>query len=591
MDVNRLLGDELIYELYVRDRPIGRTVAENRTLLRDALRWEKIHGPTTYSAILDLLDEKFTCEAKLTDLEQAIANFSAANRENDFKRIYTRLLHVAGRLNRLTCNEVDPEIDRLRLIAKCTRLIGEVSLLNGEDDMLGPEGNGEETNIIDSPVPTLERNPVEPRRAVPVSQDLIDLEAMDNNGPSREKFSPQQEQCSTQVQPQMEPNMSQSRTRSISFGPMLDWATRYPVQPLLKNPNAKMGADIHSKSESHGRPDDHRDKQLHYDLSSGNSRLATGSSVDLADKLAELQLTPDPHLSKTPYQLDDFPRRRTQEYIDPYGQPRFYPTTHVDISRWNLKFNGRTSVNDFLERVEEIRNSRKISKSDLLRFAPELLTHEALLWYRTRQFETWDDLCQQLKEAFRPYDYEFSLWDEIRHRTQGSQEKVLTFITAMENLFRKLEQPLMEKNRVEIMRRNLLPHIQTQIALQKIESTTELTKLARAVEETEWRTKRFTPPPTNYGNLLEPELAYRRPINTRVAAVRTPATPEGPSPSLKDDGPKKLATMGCWNCGSTDHKFRNCRAERKRFCYRCGQPNVFSDNCPKCSKNGKKGQR
>lgn len=595
MDINRLLADELVYELYVRDRAIGRTVAENRALLREALRLEKIQGPSSFAYILDAAEEIRTCEAKLVELEQAIVQFNTSNRVNEFKRILTRLLHVAERLNRVTCKEVDPEIDRLRLIAKCTRLISKVTLLNNEEEMFEHERNMS-GNIMDSPVPTSDRNILMRRGEVPVSQDLIELGPVENMA-HQDNFSPQQAKCSTHCQPLIERAGIESRTQSLFFEPMGRVESRYPVQPTIIKQDSKMDPS-RILPETRAQPQ--------YDLVSRNSQLATCDSEELENNLAELQLRYDSHSQQIPPRnwahtterfeypsLKDCSRGLNQNARDPYHHTNWYHPTHIDVSRWNLRFNGRTSVNDFLERVEEIRISRNIHKADLLRFAPELLTHEALLWYRTGRFENWDDLCHQLKEAFRPFDYEFSLWDEIRHRTQGSQEKVLTFITAMENLFRKLEQNVPEESRVKFMRRNLLPHIQTQIALQEVKSVTELTKLARAVEETEWRTKRFIPPPTNYCNLLEPELAYRKPTSTRVAAVTIPeiSTSEANKSETGTEQKSRAAAAECWNCGSTQHKFRNCRAEKKRFCYRCGQPNVFSDNCPKCAKNGKRGRQ
>lgn len=70
------------------------------------------------------------------------------------------------------------------------------------------------------------------------------------------------------------------------------------------------------------------------------------------------------------------------------------------VGRWDVKFDRHTSVNDFLERVQELALSRGVSKTQLLRSAPELLMGDALLWYRTGEFIDWDDLALQLREAF-----------------------------------------------------------------------------------------------------------------------------------------------------------------------------------------------
>lgn len=256
-----------------------------------------------------------------------------------------------------------------------------------------------------------------------------------------------------------------------------------------------------------------------------------------------------------------------------------------DISRWNIKYNGLTSVNNFLERIEEIRRSRGVSKQQLLRAAPELFDKDALLWFRTCSFETWDELVFKLKEAFQPYDYDYSLWDEIRRRTQGSQERVLSFVVAMENLFRKLSDPPSEQTKLQLIRRNLLPYIQSRLAICPVNSIAELLRLSRGIEETETRVQRFQPPPTNYRHLLEPELAYHRPLTNPVAAVEEPCS------DASREFPNINAVSGsikpphCWNCKKSGHRFRQCTQPKRRFCFKCGRDEVTSRSCPVCSKN------
>ncbi|KAJ8945533.1 hypothetical protein NQ318_020378 [Aromia moschata] len=48
------------------------------------------------------------------------------------------------------------------------------------------------------------------------------------------------------------------------------------------------------------------------------------------------------------------------------------------------------------------------------------------------------------------------------------------------------------------------------LSTHSVSSLPDLTRLSRAIEETEMRVQKFAPPPTSYRTLLEPELAYRR---------------------------------------------------------------------------------
>nr|CAI5840393.1 unnamed protein product [Callosobruchus analis] len=81
MEVNRLLGDELTYELQVRELPIGNTVAEKRMLLREALRMERQNlktFPGKCTAPVEL--ELDICSKKLSELRADVASFDSDNR-------------------------------------------------------------------------------------------------------------------------------------------------------------------------------------------------------------------------------------------------------------------------------------------------------------------------------------------------------------------------------------------------------------------------------------------------------------------------------------------------------------------------------
>lgn len=76
------------------------------------------------------------------------------------------------------------------------------------------------------------------------------------------------------------------------------------------------------------------------------------------------------------------------------------------VTKWRIKFDGESSVTNFLERVGELRTTRGVSKDQILEAAPELFSKEALYWYRSHHFPSSDHLERRLKEGFQPYDYE-----------------------------------------------------------------------------------------------------------------------------------------------------------------------------------------
>lgn len=595
MDVNRLLSDELTYELSVRGLPVGKTVAEKRTTLREAMKTEKRTGERKSIQIaLNVATELEICEGKITDLEEAIVQFNDENKDNEFSRIYSRLLHLSLRLGRIQGRNVDEEIARLELVNRCSQLIGDLNLvMEGLEISIGAKQTNIEEQLRkesrlerrdESVVSGLEadlgagrsildeeNSPIHEEVLHPtVSYDLIQLEENRNT-----VSSVQSGQTRRLPQDRVEPN----RSGKASF---------------LTGISSPLGAVEKSLTPRVRFVEENWSRQAEpSNLAEWVEPLTLGSEVGRDVDISRPGFSNFGHSTSCEPTSSKWSDNRQAHAGDDF---RFF-----DITKWNLRYNGRSSVNDFLERIEELRISRGISQHQLLKSAPELFTEDALLWLRTNTFKTWNELVSKLRDDFRPYDYEYSLWDEIRKRTQGAQEKVLTFVTAMENLFRRLEQPPPEETRVTIIRRNLLPIIQTQLALHPIRTLHELIRLGRTIEETESRVQKFAPPSTNYRSLLEPELAYRKPTLTqsapsRVSLVETSSTSRSYSKTEAALNPQFSSSSRnqsplCWNCSASSHKFRSCPEPRKKFCYRCGYGNVFADACPNCSKNLKRGQR
>lgn len=397
--------------------------------------------------------------------------------------------------------------------------------------------------------------------------------------------------------------------------------TTYTLGGLAEEPTPSGGTSTRGdRQRSHGADFDYRTSESRHTSSKSPPARSTGNLLgsgrdERAERPAQVRFTeperqlPRPTGNSTFHEESSVPlaelARQILENSSVSPVNRFCPAQSTydmysgrsDVHRWNVKYDGQSSVNDFLERIEEMRRSRGVSKSQLLRSAADLLTGDALLWLRTRTFTEWDDLVWSLKESFQPYDYEYGLWDEIRRRTQGAQERVLTFVVAMENLFRKLPSVPSDDTKINIVRRNLLPYIQSRLATHRVTSMPELLSLARTIEETETRIQRFTPPPTNYRTLLEPSLAYQKP-RTQLSAVRAAPQDLLTPPSLSEVPDEELCAVEtsakqqplCWNCGEMGHRFRKCQKPKQTFCFKCGRANVVTTNCSNCSKNLRQGR-
>lgn len=80
-------------------------------------------------------------------------------------------------------------------------------------------------------------------------------------------------------------------------------------------------------------------------------------------------------------------------------------------------------------------------------------------------------------------DYEIALWKEITNRTLHPNEKVAVFVAVLENISGRLPHILSEVTRLSVIRKNLLPYLQTPLALQPINSVAELIRCCPVLED------------------------------------------------------------------------------------------------------------
>lgn len=595
MEINRLLAEELRYELRVRGIPTRRTVEDNRKTLRGVMRNEQEgYFFENLASELDPVDELLICEMKIQHLEEDIKNFDYINRENEYRRIKSRLIHVIQRLKRLPENTQTKE--------SCARLLGRSMQAL---DMVGhaydkqPNDNNEAQSLMDfgndEDIPLLsDPNPLLPEIIVTEAtrQESGVNSSVHGRQPRLEPTSSSQHKAETNNFPE---HFSYTQFKRSVF-PTQPFYTSEPytnhlgTQPLGQLPKQRNG-----------------DSETADTISKEINKPYTKQSVRFQDTVnpRNADIVSDPHTKVTTQDDSDVNKNlssllRALQFSPLLNGPVETREPYSDISRWRIQFDGQSSVNNFLERVEELRQSRGLSKERLLRSASELFSKDALIWFRTQKFDSWDDLEKKLREAFQPYDYTFDLMEEIRRRTQGAREKVVTYVAIMENLFRRLgiDQPP-EETRVKMIQRNLLPEIQAHLALHNIGSIEDLTLLSRKIEENLVRMQRFCPPPTNYRQLLEPELAYRKLSNVPNICSTTISTNEskqrkGTPDNTEDNGTSKSTmsqsktSLKCFNCKQSGHRFKQCQEKLKKFCYKCGRDNVMTPSCPNCQKNSQR---
>lgn len=253
----------------------------------------------------------------------------------------------------------------------------------------------------------------------------------------------------------------------------------------------------------------------------------------------------------------------------------------VRVFKWNLKLDGSgkgLSVNSFLERLEEFRVSRKVTKADIYNSAVDLFQGSALVWYCSikSSVSDFDSLVLALRRDFLPADHDKILWHEIKCRRQGAKERVLIFIAVLENLFSRLTVIPDEEKRVSYIKRNLLPSFVTALALIEVKTVEKLAELCRVIENANVINQQYRSPPNRSSDLMEPDLAY---MSSSSYAGRSKASN---STSLSKHE-STVAGIKCWNCSCLGHLREDCKESRRPIhCFGCGKEGITKNKCPQC---------
>lgn len=249
----------------------------------------------------------------------------------------------------------------------------------------------------------------------------------------------------------------------------------------------------------------------------------------------------------------------------------------IKVKDWRISFNGRKDAISFLERLEEITNSRNLHQNRLLTVMPELLEGEAALWFRNNRtrWTQWSEFSKSFKNFFYPVNYQEELEVEISRRMQKEGESANTYLTEMQTLIRR-HGDLTETQGLNWLYRNLLPEYRLQI---RKSDYSDAESLATAVRHHEKLRKELCKPTIS-------TVANDRHHTSVTPRLRTPDTQRPTPRNLEIKGrPTQRPPTGtlsgaiCWRCGETGHYRSNCRNPPKLFCSRCRREGVMSRDC------------
>lgn len=286
-------------------------------------------------------------------------------------------------------------------------------------------------------------------------------------------------------------------------------------------------------------------------------------------------------------------RYPSQNFIKPYIK-RTHPT------EWKIQFSGGSSndkndlpIHEFLFQVEGYRIAENYSEEELFRLVVHLLSGEARSWFldQYNAIRTWPAFVHALKRRFLSEDYQYRLKSDIQNRKQQKSETVSAYINDMQIRFKTLPEQPDEKEKLHIIKSNLLPHYIRAIAPFGVQNVESLERRCRLYEESYLNIraedrKTFKKGPKTIAAVQEEDDHFQFSDDTEgldsqinlCASKKSSAT----QTSLSN---KPNTIVKCFNCQKPGHNWRDCPSERTTFCYKCGRQNTKTNQEHGCPKN------
>lgn len=254
-------------------------------------------------------------------------------------------------------------------------------------------------------------------------------------------------------------------------------------------------------------------------------------------------------------------------FVFTFPEPKAEP-----LYKWQIKkFDGSApeDAHDFLAEVEEKARTRFMPHDRLFLESAELFAGEALVWHRdaVKRVNSWVDLKRELLVAYHGHGLDSHLREQIRATKQRESQSIDVFLSKVSGMYDRLERRVDETEQLGEILRNLNSFLKDRLMMIPIHSIAELRAAARMAESGRTRmggAPQAASPPAQSSSKVDISRAG-------VSAIRDSAQSE--------DSPKEIT---CFNCDSPDHGFRVCQLPLKRFCFRCGLPEVTKITCTRC---------
>ena len=190
---------------------------------------------------------------------------------------------------------------------------------------------------------------------------------------------------------------------------------------------------------------------------------------------------------------------------------RFNRTLDAIVKNWGITYSGdkRTSVDNFLARLEEDRAVSFLSEVELLIVLPFFLDGLALQWFSQykRSWPTWAHFRAAFRARFGDINYQWRLDEQVAARVQGEDELAADYLTCLQGLYQKFERPVSLIEQMDRVYLNMRPELKRAIRRHEFRDYDQLTALATDVERI-LETLRVERVPQRPEESFFPEFAY-----------------------------------------------------------------------------------
>lgn len=264
------------------------------------------------------------------------------------------------------------------------------------------------------------------------------------------------------------------------------------------------------------------------------------------------------------------------------------------VTSWKVKFSGGEDVAQFLEDLEELAAAHSVQEKDLLRGVRSLLSGSALSWFRASKDRicSWQAFKNLIRKAFAPGDCDDVILDRLRKMRQREEETFVVYSARMDDLFRKLDEPLSERQKVKMLMKGLHLFYSSRICEEDIKSESQLRRACQKWEASKTSILRKEKERNNERDRKNEKSSHeekRRVESGRrhyeVSKIDEPLVKEE-TPDLSQmevsamtTGPRRA--VQCWRCGRFGHFSTQCT--EKISCLSCGQTGTIVENCSRCA--------